>query len=318
MKIAHILTIVGVTTLAATPGWAQTVGIGTTKGGATAQVSNAISKVVSAHSGMQMRTQVMGGTQKYIPVVNSGELEFGVSNIMQYFMATDGSGLSEGRKHDNLRLAATMMTFRTGAIVAKNSGINTIADLKGKRVPSGFKGAPLFQFLMTAFLANGGLTWDDVQKVPQIGLRQHWNAFKEGKIDVVVAAVGSGPIKDMNAKIKGGVKFISLSAESEAAKATLKIAPKTGLREVKPAKPFVGVLGPTNVVAFDYNLWVNKDVSDDTVYKVVKAMYENEKELKETSPLWRSHSSKTMARDQGLEYHPGAIKLYEEVGIWKR
>ena len=318
MKLAHILTIAGIAALVATPGWSQTVGVGSTKGGATAQVTNAISKVVSAHSGLQMRTQVMGGTQKYIPVVNSGELEFGVSNIMQYFMATDGSGLSEGRPHDNLRLAATMMTFRTGAIVAKDSGINTIADLKGKRVPSGFKGAPLFEFLMAAFLANGGLTWDDVEKVPQIGLRQHWNAFKEGKIDVVVAAVGSGPVKDMNANVKGGVKYISLSSEPAAAAATLKIAPKTALLEVKPAKPFVGVLGPTNVVAFDYNLWVNKDVSDDTVYKVVKAMFENEAELKETSPLWRSHSSKTMARDQGLNYHPGAIKLYEEVGIWKR
>ena len=211
-----------------------------------------------------------------------------------------------------------MMTFRTGVIVAKDSGINTIADLKGKRVPSGFKGAPLFEFLMTAFLANGGVTWDDVEKVPQIGLRQHWNAFKEGKLDVVVAAVGSGPVKDMNAKVKGGVKYLSLSREPTAVEATLKIVPKSGLREVKPAKPFVGVLGPTNVIAFDYNLWVNKDVSDETVYKVVKAMYDNEKELKETSPLWRSHSSKTMARDQGLSYHPGAIKLYKEVGIWKR
>lgn len=318
MKFAHILTIAGIATLVAAPAWAQTVGIGTTKGGATAQVSNAISKVVSTHSGLQMRTQVMGGTQKYIPVVNSGELEFGLSNIMQYFMAVDGSGLSEGHKQENLRLAATMMTFRTGALVAKNSGINTLADLKGKRVPSGFKGAPLFEFFMTAFLANGGLTWDDVKKVPQIGLRQHWNAFKEGKIDIVIGAVGSGAIKDMNAKVKGGVKYISLSREPAMAKATLAHIPKTGFREVKPAKPFVGILSPTNIIAFDYNLWVNKDVSDEIVYKVVKAMYENEAELKSSSPLWRSHSSKTMARDQDLEYHPGAVKLYKEVGIWKR
>ena len=102
------------------------------------------------------------------------------------------------------------------------------------------------------------------------------------------------------------------------AKATLTHIPKTGFREVKPAKPFVGILSPTNIIAFDYNLWVNKDVSDEIVYKVVKAMYENEAELKASSPLWRSHSSKTMARDQDLEYHPGAVKLYKEVGIWKR
>ena len=72
MKFRHILTIAGIATLVAAPGWAQTVGIGTTQGGATAQVTAAISKVVSENAGFQMRTQVMGGTQAYIPVVNAG------------------------------------------------------------------------------------------------------------------------------------------------------------------------------------------------------------------------------------------------------
>ncbi len=84
---------------AATGAAAQSVGIGTTKGGLTAQVTATISKVVSSHAGgLQMRTQVHGGTQKYIPVVNAGELEFGVSNIMQYTMAKNGTGLSAGKK----------------------------------------------------------------------------------------------------------------------------------------------------------------------------------------------------------------------------
>ncbi len=86
------------------------------------------------------------------------------------------------------------------------------------------------------------------------------------------------------------------------------------------SRPSLFVLAPkkTNVISFDYTLWVNKDVSDDTVYSVVKAMYDNEGALKESGPLWRSHSSATMARDQGLDYHSGAIKFYEEVGIWDR
>ena len=94
--------------------------LGTTKGGLTAQVTATISKVVSTHAGgLQMRTQVMGGTQKYIPVVNAGELEFGVSNIMQYTMAVTGTGMSEGKKYDNLRLVATMMLFRSGWLVPR-------------------------------------------------------------------------------------------------------------------------------------------------------------------------------------------------------
>ena len=109
---------------------AQIIGVATTKGGATAQVSNAIAKVVSLKSDFEVRTQVMGGTQQYIPVVNAGEVDFGLSNLPQYTMAKTGTGLSAGTKYDNLRIAATMMVFRVGPIVARSSGINKLSELR--------------------------------------------------------------------------------------------------------------------------------------------------------------------------------------------
>lgn len=298
---------------------AQTVGLGTTKGGLTAQVTATISKTVSTHAGgLQMRTQVMGGTQKYIPVVNAGELEFGVSNIMQYTMAVTGTGLSAGKKYDNLRLVATMMVFRTGWLVPVNSGITKISQLRGKRIASGFKGAPLFHFLLSGGLANAGLTYDDVKKVPYIGLRQHWNGFKQGKIDAAWGGVGAGHVRDMNAKISGGVRFLSFDASPAGLKRTQKYAPHTRFLNVKPAKPFVGVKSPVNILAFDYMLWAHKGVSNDVVSKVAKAMYDNEGELHAAGPFWRSHKSNKMAKDQGWPYHPGAIGFYKKAGIWKR
>ena len=77
-----------------------------------------------------MRKQTMGGTQQYIPVVNAGELAFGISNISQYWMAVTGTGLSEGHKYDNLRLVTNMMKFTVSFVVGRNSGINSVADLK--------------------------------------------------------------------------------------------------------------------------------------------------------------------------------------------
>ena len=109
-----------------------------------------ISKVVSEHAGMQMRTQTMGGTQQYIPVVNAGQLEFGIGNMYQTAQAYAGIGLSEGHKYDNLRMVATLMPFRNGLLVANNSGMKKMADLKGKRIPFGYKAAPLFQNFLKA------------------------------------------------------------------------------------------------------------------------------------------------------------------------
>ena len=312
--------VVGVAAMMALAGAvsAQSVGIGTTQGGATAQVSAGIAKIVSQYSGLQMRPQPMGGTQQYIPPVNAGELEFGIANMMQTYMAFTGTGMSKGEKFDNLRLVATMMVFTTGILVRKDSSIKTPLDYKGKRIPYGYDSSPLFHHIWEGILANGGLTYNDVQKVPVVALPQGLSAFKEGKIDGVIAALGAGMVSELNASVSGGVRYISMIDTPEAVARTLKLTPRTYLNEIKPRPNLVGVEVPTKLLSYDYMLWAGKGVKDDVVYKVTKAMYEHEKELHAISPLWRSHSSKNMAKDQGFPYHPGAIKFYKEVGIWKQ
>ena len=297
---------------------AQTVGIGATKAGAVSQITATISKAVSEHApGVQMRKQTMGGTQQYIPVVNAGELEFGISNIPQFSMAFEGKGLSKGNKYDNLRIVSTIMKFTVSAVVSKKSGVTSIAQLKGKRTPVGFKGAPLFRHLFNGSLGTVGLSPDDIKPVPQVGLVQHWRAFIEGKIDWAIAAAGTGWVKQMDAKIDGGVRHISYPDTPEALKAMHKWFPKSEWSVVQPAKGLTGVIEPTVFVTYDFLLWTHKDVSDDIVYKVTKVMHTQEKQLKEGGPLWRSFSAdKRLAKQHGYPYHPASVKYYKEVGLW--
>ena len=98
MAFKSVLLAAGAIVITASVVSAQTVGIGTTAKGATSQVSAAIAKVASQHAGMQMRPTPMAGTQKYIPAVNDGSLEFGVANIMQTAWSINGQVLSEGRR----------------------------------------------------------------------------------------------------------------------------------------------------------------------------------------------------------------------------
>ena len=313
MKLPKFLMATAAATLIAGSAMAQTVGIGTTKGGATAQVSAGISQIVTEHSGLRMLPQPMGGTQQYIPMVNNGELEFGIANMMQTIMAYTGTGLSEGQKFDNLRLVATMMQFRVGLIVRADSDIHTIKDLKGKRLPSGYTSSPLFLAILDGMLANGGLTFDDVVGVPVTGLVPGINAFKEGKIDAVIGSVGAGFVNDAAAAV-GGIRFLPFDSSPAMAKAFSDKAPRTYISEVAPGP--TGIEKPTPVMFFDYMLWAGKDVSDDDVYKVAKAMYENEDQLHGLSPLWSTHKSANMGKNQDMPYHPGAMKFYKEVGAW--
>ncbi len=298
---------------------AQTIGIGATKAGAVSQITATISKAVSEHApGLQMRKQTMGGTQQYIPVVNAGELEFGISNTAQYHMAVTGTGLSKGTKYDNLRYVATMMKFNVSPVVTLASGVTSIAQLKGQRMAVGFKGAPLFVNLHNGALATVGLSEKDIKPVPQVGLVQHWRAFMAGKLDWVIAAAGSGFVKQMDAKIKGGVRHISMPEGPESLKALHAWFPKSYYSIVKPTKGLTGVVEPTNFITYDYMLWTNTKVSDEIVYKVAKVMHTQGAQLKEGGPLWRSYeANERLSKPQGSPYHPGAVKYYKEAGIWQ-
>lgn len=297
---------------------AQTVGIGATKAGAVAQITATISKVVSeSDADIQMRKQTMGGTQQYIPVVNAGELDFAISNIAQYYMAVTGTGLSEGTKYDNLRLVTNMMKFTVGFVVPVKSDVQTVSDLKGKRLGHGFKAAPLFMNITAGGLATEGLTFDDVKKIPAVALVQHWRMFMEGKLDGVIAAAGSGFIKQMNAKIDGGVRYISFPDTKESLAAMHKHFPKTFWSTVEPSKALTAVRKPVTLVTYDYMFWTHKGMSDETVYKITKIMHTEAAKLKEGGPLWKTYKADSnLAKQHDLPYHPASEKYYKEAGIW--
>ena len=315
-KLCSILAAVA---LAGTIGaHAQTVAIGATKGGAVNQMATAISKVVSSHAGFQLRPIPMASTQALVPVVNKGEFEFAMGNMMQLSMAVAGTGMSEGTKYENLRMVATMIPFRWGIAVRADSDIHTIADMKGKRVPHGHDAGPLFHFLYVGILANGGLTYDDVERVPVVLFREGWNAFKQGKVDVALTGVGSGIMKEMNATISGGVRFIPFDDSPDARDRMLQQTPKTYLTVVEPGPGLDGVVAPTKLAVYDYCMYASAATPEDTVYKAVKAIYEHESEFKESGALFRTYSTANLSREQGIPYHPGAEKYYREAGAWNR
>ena len=317
MRFTITISMASILAVMSGPLAAQTVGIGTTAKGATSQVTAAIAKVTSQFAGMQMRPTPMAGTQKYIPAVNSGSLEFGAANIMQTAWAIKGQVLSEGRPNPNIKLVSTLMKFRVGPLVGKKTKFNSVGDLRGAKAPTGFKAAPLFNEINNTALATGNLTISDIKGIPISALVPSWKALMAGKVDFAIGAYGSGFMK-LIAKKLGGIRFISLDNSSATQAKVAKMMPGADIRTVKPNPKIPGVEVPTNLFHFDYILFAGEHVSNDVVYRVAKAMYENKKALVGASPMWRGFSPKNMSKDQGLEYHPGAIKLFKEKGAWTR
>lgn len=288
------------------PAVAQTVGLGTTKGGATAQIANAIASVVSEAGQVQMRPQVSANTSQYIPLVNAGRLEFGIANYPQTYYAVQGTGMSSEPNPD-LRLVATLFPFKPGILAPKSLGIESYSDLAGNKVPR-FPDGSLGDFIIRAALSVGGLDYGDVTEVPIANFPRMFDAVKQGQTDISIAATGSKPTYDIQAAV-GDIMFIPFAPED--AGKIAEVLPGATIAQIPANAELPGLADGTSVIAYDYLLFAHKDVADDVVVSVLTALAEGEEALKATSPLWREYDPTALGKMSELEYHPAAAAFHK-------
>lgn len=294
----------------ATPSLAQTIGIGTTQGGATGQIATTIAKIVTEKTELRARPQVTANTSQYVPLVDSGKLEFGIANYPQVYYAIEGTGMST-EKTPNLRLVASLLPFLISLVTPEDSGIMTYADIKGKPVPR-FQENSLGDFIIKSTLAAGGLTYDDVESVPVSNFPQQYEAFKDRRTVISIATVGSQASFDLDVAV-GGIRFLPNGPkELEIIKPFL---PGLYLKDVAANPDLPGLDQPLTVLGYDYLLFAGKDVPNDVVKTVAKALYENEAEFKASGPLFADYDKTKIGVRGVVPMHPGAEAYYNEVGL---
>jgi hypothetical protein len=302
--------------LVATPAAAQQLGFGTMAQGTLGySMGAAISKVLSEKAGLQARVQPASGTTAYMPLLDRGELDLGVANIVEAREAASGTGPFEGRKLANVRVAAVLFPFRVGLFVRKDSPMKTVADLKGARVPYGFSAQATIATIMDAIMINGGVTKADIKPVLVPNVVRGNQDFIAGKADASFFALGAGQVQEANAAL-GGVRFLQMFDTPAAVAAMQKLVPESFIVTAEPAPGLAGVEAPTKVMAYDYVLLVGKHVKDETVEKIVATLAANKPMLVETLAAFRGFDAAKMAKKLPVEYHPGAVAAYTKLGHW--
>lgn len=281
-------------------------------------LSTISSKMLIDKADMRVSVVPMRGTEAVISSVNGGRAEFLFSDVTQVAAAINGQEAWKGRPAKNLRAIAKIVTFPTAFMVKKDSPIKTIADLRGKRLPTGWRAFQQGLVLMQASLAAGGLTLNDIKGVPTIGLISAADDFKAGKTDAGYIAPVAPKTREVDSAI-GGIRFLSIGNGPEQLKAVKSIREDFFIITVKPAPHIPGVAEPTHMLAFDNALVTGAHVPDEVAYKVAKAFSENKATLAKGHPMFRGFFPKQAAKQFSvLKYHPGAIKYYKEKGIWPK
>ena len=318
-KVTTILIAIGLILSVGWQAWGQmprSFAIGTNQQGSLFYAAGSnLGKVLSKHLPVPARVQPFAGTSIVIPLINNGELELGINNTNDARMAY--RGLKPFLPSPKLRVVTVLFTLRVAALVRNNSGIKTLADLKGKRVAGGFKAQLAVWYNATSIMAGAGLDWDDVKMVPTANVVTGTNALIEGRVDATWFAIGAPKVREANAKIPGGIRFVSINTSPSAIAKMQSVMPGTYPLKVKKGPP--GVISPITVEGYDVFVVTGTHISDQATSTIVKALYNNEEELKASFRPFRGFSKKRMAKPNvTVPYHTGSIKAFKELGLWSQ
>ncbi len=251
--------------------------------------------------------------------LRQGRVQFSATGVGGSFMAQEGA-FDFGAENWGPQSVRVLMANNGGAInlavgVAGDLGIETYADLKGKRVAY-IVGAPALNVNTAAYLAYGGLTWDDVERVDFGGFGASWTGLIEGQVDAAFASTNSGRAYEAAAGPRGLFWPPIDPTNEEGLAAMQSIAP---FFQVNKARVGANIDGTDGYQGAGYAypvLTAMAETDADLVYNMTKAMVELFPAYDGNAPGIGGWAIDKQNLEWVVPYHEGAIRYYQEQGLW--
>lgn len=214
-------------------------------------------------------------------------------------------------KLDKLRTVAAIYPNYIHFLANADSGIKTLADLKGKRVSVG---APKSGTELNSrdILKAVGMSYKDFAKVEYLGYAESVELIKNRQLDATLLSSGLGvaAVRDLATAVK--IVVIPIPAEI-----VMKIGEAAYTTGVIPANTYNGQTTDVPTVTVQNFLVTHAGVPEDTVYKMTKSMFENLDAMQAAHAAAKAINKATAAKGSPTPLHPGAEKYYREAGLLK-
>ena len=282
-------------------------------GGAFFPVGTALAQVLNEHGDGEwdITAVATNGTRENIRKLDKGDLDLALANSSITYHAV--RGIDGWEKKFPVQTLMTLAPNVGHFVTLKGSGIETLADLNGKRVGVGPAGAG-FEFFLKPLLAEHGISYDDITPL---------NSTQSGMVELLanhsadaVFLGGAMPQPSITQACASlDVFFIPFDADARKklidnydffSPITVSASTYSDLDE-----DFEGLnVGSMHII-------VPSGAEDDTIYKMTKTLWENRAEVVKKHGVGKAINRKNAARYTGTDFHPGAIKFYKEIKIWK-
>jgi TRAP transporter TAXI family solute receptor len=280
----------------------------------------AISRIVNKKKdeyGMRLTVESTGGSVFNINAIMQGDLDFGVVQSDRQFQAFNGSPNSEwdGKPQKNLRALFSIHPESITLCAAVDSGINNLADLKGKRVNIGNPGSGQRQNSIDALTA-AGIDYEKDLQAESLKAAEAPGMLQDGRIDAFFYTVGhpSGAFKEATSGTRK-VKFIPVELPQTFFDKFPYYAPSV----VPVVGNYPGAANDADVASFGVKATfvTSSKIKDKYAYALVKEVFENFDSFKKLHPAYAVLTKENMLQGLSAPMHPGAIKYYKEAGLLK-
>jgi len=279
-------------------------------GGTYYPLGGEIATIITDETGIETTATTSNASADNVAALSKGEAHIGFvqTDVMAY--AVEGINAFEGEPVDNVLALGSLYPETVQIVTLANSGIESVEDLAGKKVSVGAPGSGTYVNAQQILEIHGLDIETDIQ-AQHLDFEASVGGLQDGNIDAafITAGTPTGSVQGLAAT--NPVKIIPISKDK--ADELIDKYPFYALDTVA-AGTYDGHDEDVTTVAVLAMLAVSKDLSEDAVYDITKAIYENVDKL--------THAKKEYIKLEtalngigGLELHPGAEKYYKEKGI---
>jgi TRAP transporter TAXI family solute receptor len=273
-------------------------------------MANVFSKNIS---GMTATAEVTGGSVDNMRLIGTGKSYIALTQADAAKDAANGEGKFKGTK---IPVRAMMMLYTNliHSVTVEGTGINTINDLKGKRVSTGSPGSATEVFAFRVLEAAGLDPMKDLTR-ERLGAAESVNAIKDKKIDAFFFVVGlpTSSVTDLASTPGVKIKFLD---SAQLLPAMVKKHGAIYITDVIPKDTYSGMTKDNQTTAVANLLVANANMSDQTVYNIVKTIFDKRPDLIAVHKAAADIKLENQKPDASpVPWHPGAVKYFKEKGL---
>ncbi len=292
----------------------RTIAIGTGgTGGVYYPLGGGLANLLSKNlPGVQATAQVTGGSVDNLKLIGSGQSEIGFSMADAALDALNGEDKFKGGKVP-LRTLMVLYPNLMHVVSIEGTGVEKLADLKGKRVSTG-SGGSATEVMAFRVIEAAGLDKDKDMKRERLGVAESVNALKDRKIDAFfwVGGLPTAAVTDLGAT--PGVKIKLVDHTEVLSKMNAKYNNLYAASTIK-AGTYPGQDKDNKVTAV-WNILVTDDkMSDQDAYNIVKLIVDKKADLVAVHKEANSFTVGNQVKNNSpIPWHPGAVKFFTEKG----